>query len=57
MKEHLKAYTEVMTIADLMKKLRSEFQAYNVHLTFEKCYDNRSSLDFIPIIYQDKNSI
>lgn len=51
MKEHLKAYTEVMTISDLMKRLKTDLSAYKVHLTFEKCYDNRSSLDFIPIIY------
>lgn len=54
--EHLKAYTQKMTFKELSSKQKDEFAAYNVHLTFEKCYDNRSNIDFIPIIYQDKSS-
>jgi hypothetical protein len=44
-----------MTLRELILK-QKEYTAANIHLTFEKCYDNNSNLDFIPIIYQDKRS-
>ena len=46
-----------MTFKDLISKQKDELSGYSVHLTFESVYDNRSNLDFIPIIYQDRNSI
>jgi hypothetical protein len=54
--EHLKAYTQRMTFRELISKQKDEFTAYNIHLTFEKCYDNKEAIDFIPIIYQDKHT-
>ena len=52
----MKAYTTTMTIRELISKQKDETTC-NLHLIFEKCYDNRSNVDFIPIIYQDKRSL
>ena len=40
-------------LIDLQKKP----QRGNINLTFEKVYDNRSNIRFIPLIYQEKKSV
>ena len=40
-------------ITDMMK----EEQNHNINLTFELCYDNKSNINFIPFIYQEKKSL
>lgn len=29
----------------------------NIHLTFEKCMDNRAKINFVPLIYQHAGSV
>jgi len=52
----LEDYTEHMTFGDLQRR-QQEPQQGAVHLTFERVFDNRSNLRFIPLIYQTKTSI
>lgn len=48
-------YTRHITFGDLCD-IQKKPQDGQVHLTFEKVYDNRSNLRFIPLIYQSKNT-
>lgn len=51
----LEDYTRRMTFGDL-QTLQKHPQQGQVHLTFEKVYDNRSNLRFVPLIYQSKSN-
>jgi len=52
-------YTRKMTFYELVKEQKdlNGQQPYNLYLIFEKIYDNKSNINFIPIIYQEKKSI
>lgn len=54
----LSSYTQKMTFKDLIQfqSDSSNKQGWNLNLGFEKCFDNKSHIDFIPIIYQIRNN-
>ena len=52
----LRNYTQMMSFHDLVE-LQKLPQRGNINLTFEKVYDNRSSIRFIPLIYQEKKNV
>lgn len=54
--ESLKKYTQDMTFKELID-FQKEEQTWNINLTFEICFDNRSCINFIPFIYQEKKSL
>ena len=49
-------YTESMCFEDLLNR-QMEPQRGNIHLTFEKVFDNRANIRFIPMVYQEKKSV
>jgi len=57
--DNLKQYTTMMKLQDLVEMQRfrpdrPDSQDYNINLTFEKCIDNKTQIDFVPIVYQLK---
>ena len=54
--EILPKYSREMTFKELID-MQKEEQTWNINLTFELCYDNRSNINFIPFIYQEKKSL
>jgi hypothetical protein len=54
--EKLKSYTKTITFKDFLEEMKQP-QEYFLHLTFERCMDNRTEIDFLPIIYQEKSNI
>lgn len=49
-------YTQEMPFKELIDKQKLP-QTCNINLTFELCYDNKSNINFIPFIYQEKKSL
>ena len=54
--DHLPNYTSKMPFKQLIDLQKME-QHWLVSLGFEKCMDNRTELDFVPIIYQERGSL
>lgn len=44
-----------MTFRELIE-LQKQPQNWLVKLGFEKCMDNRTQLDFVPLIYQERST-
>ena len=58
--DNLAAYTKKMTFKEFLDEMKDKAENPEPHvlkLTFEKCMDNRTNIDFLPIIYQEKSSI
>lgn len=55
----IKGYTKRMKFDDLEREQNDPNieQTHAIYLIFEKIFDNKSHIDFIPIIYQEKKSI
>ena len=54
--DNLKAYTKKMTFQEFLDEMKNP-QQHILKLTFEKCIDNRTNIDFLPMIYQERSSI
>jgi len=46
-----------MTFKQLIDFQKENTQTWLINLGFEKCLDMRSSIDFLPIIYQERSAI
>lgn len=54
-------YIEQAKFRELLDQQRDQKgtnkQNHHIHLTFETLYDNRTPIDFLPFIYQEKRSL
>lgn len=53
----LSAYTKEMTFNQFLSEMKGPQATHHLNFTFEQCLDNRTDLDCLPIIYQEKSSL
>lgn len=54
--DNLQAYTKKITFRELIE-VQKQPQSWLINLSFEKVFDLKSNVDFIPIVYQERSLI